>query len=133
MVLGSTGSIGVQTLDIVLQHRDRLEVVGLAARSNSTKLLEQAKAHGVKRLALFDRNDAGIPSGMDAIVDLATMPEADVVVVSVAGVIGLVPTVAAIDAGKDIALASKEVLVAAGELIMPMISRAGGQAHSDRQ
>lgn len=65
------------------------------------------------------------PTGMDALIELATMPEADVVVVSVAGVIGLVPTLRAIEAGKRIALASKEVLVAAGELVMPLMAQCG--------
>jgi 1-deoxy-D-xylulose-5-phosphate reductoisomerase len=73
----------------------------------------------VNRVALFERD------GMNAVVDLATMAEADIVVVSVAGVIGLLPTIEAIKAGKDIALASKEVLVAAGELVMPMVRSHG--------
>ncbi|MEZ5162601.1 MAG: hypothetical protein R2688_02405 [Fimbriimonadaceae bacterium] len=64
---------------------------------------------------------AGVPGGMDAVIDVATMSEADIVVVAVAGVIGLQPTIAAIEAGKMIALASKEVLVAAGEIVMPLI------------
>src|SRR4051812_9061696 len=113
VVLGSTGSIGTQTLDIIAQHGDRLKVVGLAARSNSALLDEQAQEFKVDRTVLFDRD------GMDTMVALATMPEADIVVVSVAGVIGLLPTIEAIKAGKDIALASKEVLVAAGEIVMP--------------
>ncbi len=119
VVLGSTGSIGTQTLDVIAQHADRLEVVGLAARSNSDLLAEQAERFGVKRHALFERD------GMNAVVDLATMPEADIVVVSVAGVIGLVPTIEAIKSRKDIALASKEVLVAAGEIVMPLVRQFG--------
>lgn len=116
VVLGSTGSIGTQTLDVVAQHPDRLQVVGLAARANTRLLEEQARRHGVSRTVLYERD------GMDAMVDLASLPEADVVVVAVAGVIGLLPTFAAIRAGKDIALASKEVLVAAGEIVMPLIA-----------
>src|SRR5690349_10130631 len=115
VVLGSTGSIGTQTLDIIAQHPDRLQVVGLAARSNQSLLDEQAARFKVGRSVLFDRD------GMQAVVDLATMAEADIVVVSVAGVIGLLPTLEAIKAGKDIALASKEVLVAAGEIVMPLV------------
>src|SRR5579862_4748897 len=98
VVLGSTGSIGLQTLDVVAQHPDRLQVVGLAAKSNGGLLDEQSARFGVSRTVLFDRD------GMDALVDLATMEEADVVVVSVAGVIGLLPTIEAIKAGKDLAL-----------------------------
>jgi 1-deoxy-D-xylulose-5-phosphate reductoisomerase len=119
VVLGSTGSIGTQTLDIIAEHPDRLQVVGLAARSNSHLLESQAAKFRVKSTALFERD------GMNAVVDLATMPEADIVVVSVAGVIGLLPTIEAIKAGKDIALASKEVLVAAGEIVMPLVKENG--------
>jgi 1-deoxy-D-xylulose-5-phosphate reductoisomerase len=120
VVLGSTGSIGTQTLDVIARHPDDLKVVGLAAKSNHTLLEEQAAKFSVKHLALFDPHER-LPSGLQSIIDLATLEEADIVVVSVAGVIGLLPTVAAIQAGKNIALASKEVLVAAGELIMPMV------------
>jgi len=119
VVLGSTGSIGTQTLDIVAQHSDRLQVVGLAARSNVQLLQNQADRFNVAKTALFDRG------GIEELVDLATMPEADIVVVGVAGVIGLRPTIAAIKAGKDIALASKEVLVAAGEIVMPLVNQHG--------
>ena len=114
VVLGSTGSIGTQTLDVISQHPDRLKVVGLAANTNEEKLKEQAEKYKVKRTALYK-------DGIDDIIRLATMPEADIVVISVAGVIGLVPTIEAIKAGKQIALASKEVLVAAGEIVMPML------------
>lgn len=124
VVLGSTGSIGTQTLDVISRHPDRLKVVGLAARGNSKMLHEQAERYDVARLALFDEAD-GIPGGIEAIADLAAMDEADVVVVCVAGVIGLVPTLRAIKARKDIALASKEVLVAAGELVMPLVKKHG--------
>lgn len=125
VVLGSTGSIGTQTLDVVERFPDRLEIVGLASGSNAELLRKQAARFGVHRLALANGTEPDIPSGMDAIVQLATMPEADVVVVSVAGVIGLVPTLAAIETGKQIALASKEVLVAAGEIVMPLVQKHG--------
>ena len=124
VVLGSTGSIGTQTLDVISQHPDKLRVVGLAAKSNRTMLEEQAAQFGVEHLALYDEIP-GIPSGINAISDLACLPDADIVVVSVAGVIGLIPTINAIKARKDIALASKEVLVAAGELVMPLIKEYG--------
>ncbi len=125
VVLGSTGSIGTQTLDVIDQNPDSLEVVGLAAGSNEPLLLEQAARFGVKNLALHNPSPSGLPSGMDAILNLVRQEAVDVVVVSVAGVIGLLPTIAAIEAGKHIALASKEVLVAAGELVMPMLKQHG--------
>lgn len=127
-ILGSTGSIGVQTLDVIERHFYSLKVVGLAAHSNAELLLRQAAAHGAKRVALFDLEAAaaaGVPGGMDAIVDIVTDPEVELVVVAVAGVIGLIPTIAAIRAYKTIALASKEVLVAAGEFVMPLAREHG--------
>lgn len=128
VVLGSTGSIGRQTLDVIRRHPDRLRVVGLAARSSGAALLEQGAAHAGARLALFDEAAAsgiGVAGGMTALVDMVTDPAVDLIVVSVAGVIGLEPTLAAIRAGKHIALASKEVLVAAGELVMPLVREHG--------
>ena len=125
-ILGSTGSIGVQALDVISQHKDRLRVVGLTARRSEEKLLEQARAHGVSRLALAEGDSSGgVPRGMNAVCDVATAGDVDIVVVAVAGVIGLMPTLAAIRADKRIALASKEVLVAAGEIVMPLIREHG--------
>jgi len=115
VVLGSTGSIGTQTLEVVAQHPDRLKIVGLAAHSNAQTLAEQARRFNVSRTALFSTG------GTEALTDIATLGEADLVVVAVAGVIGLLPTLEAIRAGKNIALASKEVLVAAGEIVMPLL------------
>lgn len=128
-ILGSTGSIGVQTLDVISRLPEALTVVGLAAAKNGWKLREQALQFGVTDLALFDEASArefAVPGGMDAIVDLACSDNVDIVVVAVAGVIGLVPTIEAIKAGKQIALASKEVLVAAGEVVMPLLREYGG-------
>lgn len=127
-ILGSTGSIGRQTLDIIRQHPDRLQVVALTASTSGDLLKRQAQEFGVQHLALMSEKagrENGLPGGMTAVVDCATLPEADIVVVSVAGVIGLEPTLAAIMAGKDIALASKEVLVAAGQVVMPLIRDKG--------
>ncbi|MBX3110151.1 MAG: 1-deoxy-D-xylulose-5-phosphate reductoisomerase [Fimbriimonadaceae bacterium] len=127
-VLGSTGSIGTQTLDIVRQHPDRLEVVGLVANRSATDLLAQAQEFGVRNIALMDETAARqhvLPGGMEAVCDVATLAEADMVVVAVSGVIGLRPTILAIEAGKDIALASKEVLVAAGQVVMPLAAKHG--------
>jgi len=127
-VLGSTGSIGRQTLEIAAQHPDRLKVVALAANRSADAVQKQARALGISNVALMDEAEAtkaGLKGGMSAIVDLCTDPNVDIVVVAVAGVIGLLPTLAAIKAGKMIALASKEVLVAAGEVVMPLIREQG--------
>jgi 1-deoxy-D-xylulose-5-phosphate reductoisomerase len=127
-VLGSTGSIGVQTLDIARQHQDRLQVVGLAAYRNADLIKSQAREFGVKNLALSDEaaaRESGIPGGMDAVTALAAMDGVDLVVVAVNGVVGLMPTIAAVQAGKDVALASKEVLVSAGEVVMPLVREMG--------
>lgn len=126
VILGSTGSIGTQTLDVVRENPHSLRVVGLAASSNGHLLREQAAQFSVARTALFNLDAAshhGTAGGMAALVDLATGDDVDLVVVAVAGVVGLLPTIAAIEAGKQIALASKEVLVAAGELVMPLIKK----------
>jgi len=124
VILGSTGSIGTQTIDIVRQHPDRLEIAGLAAGRNAEALRVQGQEFPNAKLALHTPAN-GIAGGMAALVDLATMPDADIVVVAVAGVIGLEPTIAAIQAGKHVALAGKEVLVAAGELVMPLVKKHG--------
>ena len=119
VILGSTGSIGTQTLDVIRQFPSEFQIVGLAAARNQKLLAEQAAEFKTSNAVLFDRD------GMEALVSLATLNEADIVVVSVAGVIGLLPTFEAIKAGKSIALASKEVLVAAGEIVMPLLNKHG--------
>ncbi len=126
VILGSTGSIGTQTLDVIHQHPSELKVVGLASKSNALQLAEQAGRFGVKQMALSDESFEsrdGIKRGRQAIIDMVTDPDVDLVVVAVAGMAGLVPTLAAIQSKKQIALASKEVLVAAGELVMPLIKQ----------
>lgn len=127
-LLGSTGSIGTQTLDVCERLGDQVRVVALSANRDGAKLREQATKFGVSSLALMDEDAAGehgVPGGMQAMIDLVTADEVDTVVVAVAGVIGLLPTMAAIHAGKNIALASKEVLVAAGEIVMPACEQSG--------
>lgn len=127
-ILGSTGSIGTQTLDVIRGLPGLLKVTKLAAQTNGALLKEQAAEFGVKDIALCDESAAqhhGVRGGMDAIVELATADDVDIVVVSVAGVIGLIPTIEAIKARKNIALASKEVLVAAGQIVMPMLAEHG--------
>lgn len=118
VILGATGSIGASTLRVVAAHPDRFEVVGLAAGRNADKLRELAARFGVRRLALAAENGAGIPHGERALCDLAALPEADLVVMAIAGMVGYAPTLAAIEAGHDVALATKEVLVMAGEEVM---------------
>lgn len=133
VILGATGSIGLQTLDVAKSHLDKIQIVGLAARSNGAKLKELAAEHGLLQkspisLALDDEvaaNLHGVPGGLSALEDLVCREDVDLVVVATAGVVGLRPTISAIKAGKKIALASKEVLVAAGELIMPLLQEFG--------
>lgn len=130
VVLGATGSIGRQTLDVVRQLPDRLQVVGLAARRQGDALASLAAEFKVGCTALLDDDAArayGVPGGMEAVCDLARTAEADTVVVAVAGVIGLLPTLAAIESGKHVALASKEVLVAAGEIVMQAVTKHGSR------
>ncbi|MDD5224666.1 MAG: 1-deoxy-D-xylulose-5-phosphate reductoisomerase [bacterium] len=129
-VLGSTGSIGVNTLKIAEQFPDRLKVVGLAAGRNLALLARQAKKFRPARIAVGD--PALIPAlrsklkgkrveilaGMEGLVSLARDPEADEIVLSVSGSIGLRPALAALRAGKQLALANKEALVMGGELLM---------------
>ena len=131
VILGSTGSIGIQTLDIVRRLPGRFEVVGLAAHSNSALLAEQANAFNVSCVSIG--REESIPDlkaaltgktqircGVEGMCELSSLPEADLVVVAVSGAIGIAPTHAALNHGKDIALASKEVLVAAGAVTMAL-------------
>jgi len=122
-VLGSTGSIGTQTLEVIAANPDRLQVIALASNRNYSLLSQQASEFQVTKVAMFDEHAAkriGAASGIDGLIELATDPAVDIVVVSVAGMIGLQPSMAALEAGKQVALASKEVLVAGGEIVMPM-------------
>lgn len=120
-VLGCTGSIGTQTLDVVRRQKDRLQVTAVAAATSGEKVRQIMAEFGCQQGALFDEVAAeahGLPGGIDALCDLAVRPDVDTVVISVAGVIGLKPTIAALRAGKHVALASKEVLVSAGSEVM---------------
>ena len=137
-LLGSTGSIGTQVLDVVRRlGPEMVRVVGLGARSNAALLVEQVREfkplavcignesyRGEVQSALADM-DIMVFSGAIGFDELASLPEADRIVVSVAGTPGLSPTLRAIEAGKDVALASKEVLVAAGHLVMEAAERKG--------
>jgi 1-deoxy-D-xylulose-5-phosphate reductoisomerase len=110
-ILGSTGSIGQSTLDVVRAHPDRLKVVALAAGSNADRLREQAAEFNVKLTALASA------TGSDGLIAVATHPDADIVICASAGTAALEAVLAAIHAGKTIALANKEVLVMAGALV----------------
>lgn len=125
VILGATGSIGSSTLRVVASHPDRFEVVGLAAGRDAEKLQELGRKFNVRHLALAQANEAGIPWGEEALCELASLPEADVVVMAIAGMAGYAPTVSAIKAGHDVALATKEVLVMAGEEIMRLRAEKG--------
>ncbi|MEO6004911.1 MAG: 1-deoxy-D-xylulose-5-phosphate reductoisomerase [Opitutus sp.] len=131
VLLGATGSVGENTLRVLAAHPDKLELVGIAARKNHARLAEIAHQFHVPHVAIFDpeacrdaRRLNQFPSGtqlhggLEGLVELATLPVADLVLVAVVGTTGLEPTLAAIEAGKDIALASKELLVLAGKFVM---------------
>lgn len=118
VLLGATGSIGASALRVVEAHPERFQVVGLAAGRDAEGLQALATKFGVKRLALAGENAAGIPWGEAALCELAALPEADLVVMAIAGMAGYAPTLAAIEAGHDVALATKEVLVMAGTEVM---------------
>ena len=136
VILGSTGSIGVQALDVVSRAgEDELQVVGLSAESAWETLLEQARAYGVKRVALADPNaaaraaeawtDGEVLAGPDGIVSLITEAACDLVLNGIVGSAGLVPTVAALTEGIDLALANKESLVVGGDLVMALSEATG--------
>ena len=128
VVLGSTGSIGLSTLRVAAQLPDEIEIVGLAACSNIVQLAKQAIETGVRNVAIYNENQADslrdlLPSsvkvhvGAEGLNELAQLESADIVLISIVGTAGLHPALAAIDAGKDLAIASKEILVMAGEII----------------
>ncbi len=118
VLLGATGSIGSSTLRVVRAHPERFEVVGLAAGRDAEGLQRLADEFHVKHLALAEANAQGIPYGEAALCALAQLPEADLVVMAITGMAGYAPTLAAIDAGHDVALATKEVLVMGGTEVM---------------
>ena len=130
-ILGSTGSIGTQTLDVVRANRDKFEVVAISANSSINLLLEQIKEFRPKYVAVYNEASAKalkemIPSdinievlsGMEGLVAISSLDEIDVLLTAIVGMIGLVPTLEAIKKGKTIALANKETLVTAGQLVM---------------
>ena len=136
-ILGSTGSIGTQTLEVVREHREELCVTALAAGRNKARLMEQIEEFHPSLVSLDDEKLAlelekelagsgvTVLSGMEGLVAVAGQDESDVVVTAVVGMMGILPTMEAIKKGKDIALANKETLVTAGHLIIPMAKQYG--------
>ena len=135
-ILGSTGSIGTQTLDVARKNED-LCVVAVSAGKSVEKLEEQIREFHPLLAAVWDEKaardlktriadtDTKVVSGMEGLLELASMPESDILVTAIVGMIGIRPTMEGIRAGKDIALANKETLVTAGHLIMPMAKEYG--------
>ncbi|MCR5355146.1 MAG: 1-deoxy-D-xylulose-5-phosphate reductoisomerase [Lachnospiraceae bacterium] len=132
-ILGSTGSIGTQTLDIISQNSSELNVVALSAGSNIALLEKQIRQYKPTVVAVWDEDKAAelrqnisdlsgiqVLSQMEGLLAVATIPESDILVTAIVGMLGIRPTIAAIEAGKDIALANKETLVTAGHIIMPL-------------
>ncbi|MSU48639.1 MAG: 1-deoxy-D-xylulose-5-phosphate reductoisomerase [Opitutus sp.] len=141
VLLGATGSIGENTLRVIAAHPDKLELVGIAARSNWPKLAAIAGQFGVRNIGVFDdasfaaarANAAAFPpgarlvGGLAGLTELAQLPVADIVLVAVVGITGLDPALAALAAGKDLALASKEILVLAGKFVMAEARKHGAK------
>ena len=130
-ILGSTGSIGTQTLEVARENGD-LKIVGLAAGNNITLLEAQIREFHPRKVAVWSEEkakelrlmisdlDVEIVTGMEGLIEIAEMKESEMLVTAIVGMIGIRPTIAAIKAGKDIALANKETLVTAGHIIMPL-------------
>ncbi|MDE0571278.1 MAG: 1-deoxy-D-xylulose-5-phosphate reductoisomerase [Verrucomicrobiales bacterium] len=138
VILGSTGSIGVSALKVANDLSERIEIVGLGAYQSADKLLSQLNQTGARAACLSDQDvaesiSADVPSGVDmfsgeeGLVELATLEEADIVLIAIVGVAGLKPALAALEAGKDLAVASKEILVMAGQEVMETASRTGSK------
>ena len=135
-ILGSTGSIGTQTLDIV-RNNDDLKVLALAAGSNVSLMEAQIREFKPRLVAMYSEKaaedlkkrvadlDVTVLSGMDGLLEVAVMPDTEVLVTAIVGMIGIRPTIAAIEAKKTIALANKETLVCAGHIIMPLAKKMG--------
>lgn len=135
-ILGSTGSIGTQTLEVVRENKD-IEVLGLASGNNIRLLEQQIREFHPKLAAVWTEEkakelrqavsdlDVTIVSGMDGLIEVSIMEDVEILVTAIVGMIGIRPTIEAIKAGKDIALANKETLVTAGHIIMPLAKKCG--------
>lgn len=138
-LLGSTGSIGTQTLDIVYQYPDQFRIVGLAARSNVALLAQQIRQFHPQIVAICDQDQLPhlrkmiadldpqpiLLGGEQGVAEVARYGDAEAVVTGIVGCAGLLPTLAAIEAGKDIALANKETLIAGGPVVLPLVQKHG--------
>jgi 1-deoxy-D-xylulose-5-phosphate reductoisomerase len=137
LILGSTGSIGTQALDVVARAGDMFELVGLSAAADHEALVKQARRHGVSRIALADRNAAAraaeawtggeVLGGSEGLVQLVAESGADLVLNAIVGSAGLGPTIVALTEGMDVALANKESLVVGGELVTALAEATGAQ------
>jgi 1-deoxy-D-xylulose-5-phosphate reductoisomerase len=137
LILGSTGSIGTQALDVVARAGDAFEVVGLSAGTAHEPLVAQARAHGVRRIALSDADAAAraaeswtegeVLAGPEGLVELVANSDADLVLNAIVGSAGLGPTIVALTEGIDLALANKESLVVGGELVTALAEATGAQ------
>ncbi len=136
VLLGSTGSIGCSTLKVARELPEQIEIIALAASGNIEKLAVQARDTGVRHVAIYDATkesalrallpaDVKIHTGAEGLLELATLAEADIVLIAIVGTAGLHPALAAIEAGKDLAIASKEILVMAGEIITAAAAKRG--------
>ena len=137
-VLGSTGSIGTQTLDIVREHGD-IRIGAISAGKNIDLLERQIREFKPRLAAVWEEEkakelkervadtDTRVTAGMEGLLEAAVLPEAELLVTAIVGMIGIRPTMAALEAGKDIALANKETLVTAGHLIMPLAAERGAR------
>jgi 1-deoxy-D-xylulose-5-phosphate reductoisomerase len=136
VLLGSTGSIGTSTLKVARELPDHIEITALAAAGNIGKLAAQARETGVRHVAIYDATkeaalrallpeNVTIHTGPQGLDELATLTEADIVLIAIVGTAGLHPALAAIESGKDLAIASKEILVMAGEVITTAARRKG--------
>ena len=136
-ILGSTGSIGTQSLEVVRAYKEKLNVTALAAGNNVTLMEKQIREFQPKKAVMWTEEAAKqlkekvndlpveIGYGMDGLLEISTMPETDVVLTAIVGMIGIRPTIAAIENKKTIALANKETLVTAGHIIMPLAKKMG--------
>src|SRR5687767_8082324 len=137
LILGSTGSIGTQALDVVRRAPDAFELVGLSADSGWQSLVEQARAHGVERIALASPDaaaqaaevwtDGEVLRGPEGLAQLVAESDADLVLNAVVGSAGLGPTIVALSEGIDVALANKESLVVGGELVTALSEATGAR------
>ena len=137
MILGSTGSIGTQSLDIAREYKGEFEIVALAAGRNHKLMEEQIREFSPRYAVMWDESaaaslktavadlDVKILSGMEGLIEIASLPDYDILLTAVVGMIGIRPTIAGIKAGKTIALANKETLVCAGHIIIPLAKKMG--------